>query len=244
MLARARLSVALDRSGRSVTQHLRDAPPVAFRRCADAYYLVSTAASPVGADDVEVEIDIAPGASATVRSVGATIAYQSTAARQRYVVHLGEGATLDWHPEPLVATARCSLEVETSLALAAGAALRWTEELVLGRHGEGPGRLRHRLVADYEEQPLLRHDLDLGPGAAGWDGAVVLGAHRVAAFRLVAGPGAGAVPAFASDDGWAQLPLEGPARLDVALGSDVGHVRELLLEAEQRAATGRVRSSP
>lgn len=238
MLARARLSVALDRSGRSVTRQRRDAPPVAFRRCADTYYLVSTAASPVGADDVEIEIEVAPGATATVRSVGATIAYQSTAARQRYVALLGEGATLDWHLEPLVATARCSLVVETSLALAAGATLRWTEELVLGRHDEHPGRLQHRLVADYDGRPLLRHDLELGPGAAGWDGPAVLGDHRVAAFRLVAGAGADEAPACTAQD-WALLPLEGPARLEIALGSDVGRVRASLLEAEPRAVAAR-----
>ena len=44
--------------------------------------------------------------------------------------------------------------------MADGAALRWTEEIVLGRHGEKPGRLSLRSDVDIDDNPLLRHQLD------------------------------------------------------------------------------------
>ncbi|MCU1491117.1 MAG: Urease accessory protein UreD [Acidimicrobiaceae bacterium] len=237
MLARARLRIERGGEGRALVRDHRDAPPVAFRRCGDEFYLVATAASPIGTDDVEVEVEIGAGAAAVIRSVGATIAYQSSAARLRYLVTVEPGAQLDWHLEPLIVTSRCALRVETSLALGAGSAVSWTEEVLLGRHGERPGALEHRFTAEHAGRPLLRHDLCLGAGAPGWDGPAVLGTARAVGVRLVAGH---PVPAGSatSGPGWARMALEGPGYLDVALGADRDELRAALERAGRAVPAG------
>ncbi|MEK8105722.1 urease accessory protein UreD [Micromonospora sp. M12] len=55
----------------------------------------------------------------------------------RAVVHAG--ATLHWLPEQLVAATGCAHLAESKIELAAGASLRWRDELICGRYGEAPG---------------------------------------------------------------------------------------------------------
>ncbi|MHB1536216.1 MAG: urease accessory protein UreD, partial [Acidimicrobiales bacterium] len=103
--------------------------------------MVATAASPVGTDDVRVEILVGEGAKLAVRSVAAGIAWSSTASRQHFVADVGPSATLDWAPEPLIVTERCDHRMDASITVAPGATLWWAERIVLGRHGETPGSL-------------------------------------------------------------------------------------------------------
>ena len=49
-----------------------------------------------------------------------------------------------------------------------------------------------RLDVDIDDHPLLRHQLELGPGVPGWDGPAVLGANRAVGLVLLAGRGVAA----------------------------------------------------
>ena len=227
---------------------VRDCPPVAFRATPDAVYLVGTAACPVGDDQVQVDVRVQAGATLAVRSAASTIAWASTGSSIDVDVSVEAGGSLDWRLQPLIASAKCHLTQRARVRLGAGARLRWAEEIVLGRHSEGPGWLDLRLDVDIDEVPLLRHQLELGPGSPGWDGPAVLGANRAIGFVLFAGTdahsaGTGAQLAGAgaqlagngvhpatqtAGPGWAVMPLEGDGTLVTAVGRDLLDVRTAL----------------
>lgn len=222
---------------------VRDAAPFAFRATPEAVYLVGTAASPVGDDDISLEIEVEAGATLCVRAAASMIAWASTGSSLEITVRVGPGGHLDWHLPPLIASSSCRFFQLVKADLAAGATMRWAEEIVLGRHGEPPGRLGLRLDVDYDAAPLLRHQLELGPGVVGWDGPAVLGANRAAGLVLVAGrtpttaPGVRAAPnvrdatAPTAGPGWAKMALEGPGSLVSAIGPDILSMRSALAQA-------------
>jgi urease accessory protein len=224
---------------------VRDAPPVAFRATPEAVYLVGTAASPVGDDKVIIDVEVEAGAALKVRSAASMIAWASAGSSLEVNVSVGQGGYLAWHLQPMIASAGCSFSQRVSVKLADGAALRWTEEIVLGRHGEQPGRLSLRLDVDVDDKPLLRHQLELGPGVPGWDGPAVLGLNRAVGLAFltttgltttglttsgVAHGGLGA-PLSGTGTGWAVMALEGPGVLVSAVGADLARLRLGLDEA-------------
>jgi urease accessory protein len=214
---------------------VRDAAPVAFRATPDAVYLVGTAASPVGDDKVVIDVQVEAGATLRVRSAASMIAWASAGSSLEVNVSIGMGGYLDWHLQPMIASKGCSFSQMVRARLADGAALRWTEEIVLGRHGEEPGRLSLRLDADIDDAPLLRHQLELGPGVAGWDGPAVVGTNRAVGLVLLAGPGTAeggpGAPPPAAGAGWAVMPLDGPGALVSAVGRDLADLRLGFAEA-------------
>jgi len=230
MNGRARLRVDRGTGNRCLVSRLEDSPPVAIRRCRDAFYMVATAAGPIGTDRVAIDVEVGPWATAVVHSVGAMIAYAGTGASLEISAVVEEGATLLWLPEPMIATGRCSLDVRSTVEIDGTGTVVWREELLLGRHGEQPGRVHHRFRADVGGRPLLRHDLELGPGARGWDGPAVLGGHRAVGFRLATGrAGHGALDA---GEGRADMALEGPGILTVAVAHDLATLRSRLGSSE------------
>jgi urease accessory protein len=208
---------------------------LAFRATPEAVYLVGTAASPVGDDRVGLDVELEAGAALSVRSAASMIAWASAGASLEVNVSVAPGARLDWHLQPLIASAGCSFSQRVRVELATGAALRWGEEVVLGRHGEGPGRLSLRLDVDVDGHPLLRHQLEIGPGIPGWDGPAVMGANRALGLVLLAGTdivrrpsGVASPPA---GPGWAVMDLEGPGVLVSAVGADLTRARHGLDQA-------------
>ena len=212
-----------------------DAPPVAWRRAAGQLWMVGTSASPVGDDDVAVALDVGAGAVCAVRSVAATVAWSGRGSRQRTSVTVADGACLDWAPQPLVATARCDHTSEAAVHLGPGARLRWVEQLVLGRSGESPGRLRADLRVDVGGLPLLRHSLVLGGPVS----PAVLGDAGAVGLVLVAGPGV--APPAAAGEGWAVMPLAGPGAVALAVGADALAVADGLCAAESALRRGQGR---
>jgi len=229
--ARAELRVAApsgdNRSGSGCRAvWVRDAPPLAFRATPEAVYLVGTAASPVGDDDVFLHVVVGPGATLVMRSAAA-IAWASTGSTLAIEVEIEDGGALDWHLHPLVASSGCHYSQHSRIGLAADACLNWTEEVVLGRHGEGPGDLDMRLDVDVASVPLLRHQLVFGPRAPGWDAAAVMGDNRAVGLVLVAG--AGRLPAAGgAGAGRAIMALDGPGVLAQAVGRDLPSMRAAL----------------
>lgn len=204
-------------TGQARIERMVHAAPIGWRVTPDAVYLVGTSASPVADDDIAIEVEVRAGARLVVRSSAATVAWRGCAggSRQRVAVRIGAGASLDWSPEPLIATAGCDHRQEVRISMACGSALRWEERLILGRHGEQPGRLTSTLRVDVDGAPLLRHTLSVGVDAPGWEGPAVLGGRRAVGLVLVAGPDLDAQARCG--DGWACMPLAGPGSLTVAV---------------------------
>jgi urease accessory protein len=148
---------------------------------------VGTSASPVGGDDVSLDVEIAPGSASTIMSSAATIALPGLHGDEsRWTVHarVGTKARLHWRPEPTVAAARCRHRASAYVEIAPDAIVTWREELVLGRAGEEPGWCTTRLHVDRDGLPLVRHDLVIDAHACSIG---VLGNARAIGTLLVAG---------------------------------------------------------
>jgi urease accessory protein len=205
---------------------------VAWRSTPEAVYLVGTAATPAGDDVVEVDVAAETGADLRIRSAAATVAWRSLGTVQRIRAHVADKARLDWHLEPLIATVGCCHCQHAVVDLRGSARLSWTEELLLGRCQEQPGRLDLRLDVDLDGRPLLRHQMSIGSGGA-WDGPAILGSYRTLGLVMQAGPDY--QPSPASGPGWARLPLDGPAALTVAIAGDLPQLRRALAAASDAA---------
>ncbi|SEG59950.1 urease accessory protein [Thermomonospora echinospora] len=238
--AHAGVSAELGPDGRTRLTRLRSDGPLALRETPDALYLVGAAAGPLGGDELTLDLEVGPGARLAVRSAASTLALPG-AGESRLTVRawVGAGGCLDFAPEPTVAAAGSRHRALAGIDLAEGAALRWREELILGRHGEQPGRHTGRLDVTVGGVPLLRHELCLDEEAAVRSGAVLGGATAVGSV-LLAGPGL-PVPRAHAGDGLAVLPLAGPGVLVTALAADSATLRRRLDEGEalaRQAETG------
>ncbi|MBF6206400.1 urease accessory protein UreD [Streptomyces gardneri] len=128
-------------------------------------HLIGTAATPLGGDELDVVIVVAPGAELVVRSVAATLALPGSASPLslgRWRLEVGSGGALDFDPEPMIVAGGARHHTVTTIRLASGARLRLRERVQIGRAGEDGGQWRGDLIADVEDTPLLRHRLTLG----------------------------------------------------------------------------------
>lgn len=244
MRARAAIVTEAVPPGRTVLATLRSEPPLTLRRTGpDQVHLISTAAGPLGGDELHLDIDVAAGTTLELRSVAATLVLPGQGGPSRMVVtaRVGPGAVLRFTPEPTILAAGCDHRLEVRLSLAATASVLWREEIVFGRHGETPGRCHTRFDATVDGAPLLRQELAVGDPAVDTSPAVY-GTARCAGSTLIAGPAftpAGGRPAEAAvADGVAVLPLAGPGTLVSALGDDAVELRHRL-EWGETTATGR-----
>jgi urease accessory protein len=208
-------------------RRLRSESPVVLREGADALWLVGGAAGPLGGDDLGLRLDVEAGARLTVRSAAAQVVLPSldgSTGHWQVEAEVGPGGRLDWAPEPVVLTARARFHAHSVVRLAAGARLRWTEVVVLGRHGESPGRGRFVLRVEWGGHPVVHHELSLHPTS--------IGRAKVVATTVVADPAwVDAPPEVGVLDGSAALlPAAGPAAVVMALGATVA-------EALARCAT-------
>jgi urease accessory protein len=237
MRAAARIVAVADGSGGTTLAVLRGEPPLLPRRTGTGtdpveVHLVGGAAGPVGGDRLRLDIEVGPGARLCVRTVAATIAFPG---RDRAPSTVELRATVDcggwlwWLPEPLIAVNGCAHTTLSTVELSAGAGLVWRDELVCGRHREPPGAATLSTTVNLDGRPLYRHELSVGPGAAGWDGPAVLGSARAAGSVLVVDPHPTEVKATVRPDA-AVLPLAGPATLICAVGPDHLAVRASLDE--------------
>jgi urease accessory protein len=157
--------------GRTVLPVVRAGGQLAVRRTGPtAVHLVAAAFGPLGGDDAEIRLVVEEGASLTVRSVAAAIALPSRGdplpSAQRIIATVG--GTLDIRLEPTVVAARARHRVELTAELAEGAALTATEQVLLGRTGEEPGRWTGTTRIERAGRPLLHTTIGLGPGAPAW----------------------------------------------------------------------------
>lgn len=140
LAAPARITAEPDGRGGTALPVLVTGGPLAPRRtrgegAAAHVVLVGSMAAPLGGDRLAVHTEVRPGARLKVTSAAATISLPGPGpARYDVDLTVGEGAWLDWLPEPVVAATGSHLLLHTRITLAAGARLRYREEQVLGRH--------------------------------------------------------------------------------------------------------------
>ncbi|GLZ04253.1 urease accessory protein UreD [Actinomadura sp. NBRC 104412] len=224
--ARAAVTAERSPSGGTRLTRLRSDGPLALRATSGGVHLVGAAAGPLGGDDLELELIVRAGARLSLRSAATSLALPGDGpSRMTVRAEVGAGGHLDYAPEPTVAAARCDHRATAHITLAHGATLRWREELILGRHGEEPGRHSSRMDVTLGGTPLLRHELCLDDPHI-YRGRAVLGDARAVGSVLLVG---GDLPRSArTGEGLAVLPLAGPGVLITATAPDSAVLRRRL----------------
>ncbi len=159
--ARTVIRVAADRRGVPVLSELRCQIPLVARLTTDpartdgraglTLHLVSAGAGPLAGDHLELDLHIGPGTRLTLRSVAATVALPGRGGGPSQLLvraTVEAGGLLEYRPEPTVAAAGCDHRMRAEIRLAAGAAVVWREELLLGRYGEPGGSVSTAIRVD------------------------------------------------------------------------------------------------
>lgn len=234
---RAEACVVAEADGRGGTRLavLRGESPLLVRRTGPrggsgvTVHLVGGAAGPLRGDDLRLDVEVGPGARLEMLSVAASLALPgrpAPASRMTVTATVAAGGELRWLPEPLIAAAGCDHVVVTRVDVADGGTLLWRDDLVCGRHREASGAVRADTLIRYGGVTLYRHELSVGPGAPGWDGAAVLGGGRAVGSLIVAGDDL-PEPSVPGPDA-AIMRLAGPGVLATAVGTDIRQVKALL----------------
>lgn len=140
----------------------------------------------VAGDDVSLELDVGPGATALLSTQAGTKIYRSlgAASAQRLVARVGEGATLAVLPQPVSCFAGARFRQEQRFELAPGGSLLWLDAVVAGRVARGErwafDEYRSRIDVAIGGRTVLADALRLVPG----EGAPV--GERLAGFELLA----------------------------------------------------------
>lgn len=144
---------------------------VAARRTApDAVHLVSTAATPLGGDTIDVRVIVEAGARLRVRSVAAMVVLPgATTTQSRSSWELEVAGELDLDPEPTVVAGGSSHQATTRLQIAEAGRVRLRERVQVGRAGEQHGFWEGALHVDHDTLPVVRHRVELGAGAVSDD---------------------------------------------------------------------------
>lgn len=192
--------------GRTVLPVLRASGQLAVRRTGPVtVHLVATAFGPLGGDEAEVRLVVEEGARLDVRTVAAAVVLpaRGESPPSRQVVRAEVAGELDLRPEPTVVTARAVHAVELRVRLTGAGALVATEQVLLGRAGEQPGRWTGTTRVERDGAPLLHTTVGLGPGAPAW-------LHPVAPRAYASTVRVGSEPAeVAVGDDAVRLPLPG-----------------------------------
>ena len=230
---RARARVVAEDDGHRGTRltELRSEAPLVLRATPEALYLVGGAGGPLGGDDLNLEIEVGPGARLTIRTAAASVALPGPGpSRLRIRATVGAGGALCWLPEPLVAARGCDHHVEADVVLEDGATLVWRDEVVLGRHGEESGSVVTRSTVDHAGVALLRHELALGPCHPTSRSPAVTAGARACGSVLLVGPEWARTPTVLGPRA-AAMPLAGPGVQVVVLADDALQLRHQLVAA-------------
>jgi urease accessory protein len=157
--------------------------------------LVATTALLLGGDEVELTVELGPGARLELFDVAGTVAYhgRGRSASWRTTVTLADDAALTYSGQPFVVSDGAKVTRNLQLDLAGSARLRLRETLVLGRAGQAGGRVRSRTDLRVDGSEAWREDTDLDPAGIR-DRPGLLGGHRVIDTVLTVGRSARAAP--------------------------------------------------
>lgn len=223
MRASARIAVA--RCGdRNVVVDQRSAAPFSIRQCGTRILLASSAAAPVGGDELALTIDVGPGARADIGSVAATMVWPGAGgawSSMQTDCTVSAGAHLDLWPEPTISVVGSRHQAATVVRLAGGATCRVVEEAVLGRRAEASGHLGLSMRVERDGRPVVHHDETFGPDVAGALSSVSVGAARFVLTAVVVGPDAGPPEVCVeADRAAAWLPVAEDAAVVMAVAHD------------------------
>ncbi len=160
-----------DARGRTVLPVVRASGQLAVRRTGEgAVHLVATAFGPLGGDDAEVRLVVEEGARLSVHSVAAAVVLPARGGSppSRQLVRAEVAGVLHLTPEPTVVTARAVHVAELHAELGEGGELTATEQVLLGRAGEAPGRWTGTTRVVVSGRPVLHTTVGLGPGTPAW----------------------------------------------------------------------------
>ncbi|MGW9499201.1 urease accessory protein UreD [Streptomyces prasinus] len=153
---------------------------------------------PLGGDRLALDVTAGARTRLEVTTAAATIALRgSTRDPATYDVRLtvGEDASLNWLPQPLISAAGSTLHQTYRVELAGTSRLLLREEQLLGRSAEPSGHLSTLLTVRRNGRPVLDQHTAYGAPAPAWDGPAVLGGHRATGQLLLVEPGPDAPPA-------------------------------------------------
>src|SRR3954467_10442489 len=153
--------------GRTVLPVLRGSGQLAVRRTGPStVHLVATAFGPLGGEEATIRVVVEEGATLAVRSVAAAVALpaRDEGAPSAQRVHATVAGVLDLRPEPTVVAARAHHVAELLAELGPAAVLTATEQVLLGRTAEEPGRWTGTTRIERVGVPVLHTSVDLGPG--------------------------------------------------------------------------------
>lgn len=128
----------------------------------------------LGGDNLEADVDLAPGSSATVLTQAANKAYRGGEAFQTTILRVGEGAFLEYLPHHLIPYAGSNYLQETTFHLAPDATLLAWDAFSAGRVARGErfafDWLRARTLVLRDRVPEMMDGLDLGGGGERFGG--------------------------------------------------------------------------
>ncbi len=218
--------------GRDVVVDQRSSAPFSVRQCGGRILLASSAAAPVGGDELELTVEVGPGARAAIGSVAAGMVWPGVggeASSMRTECEVGTGAHLDLWLEPTISVAGSRHRTATTVRLDGDATCRVVEESVLGRRDEASGRLDVSLRCERRGRPLLHHDESFGPDVAGaWSSVSIGAARHVLSAVLVGGDAGQPQVRVEADRAAAWLPVAADAVVVMAIGRNRPSVMELL----------------
>ena len=157
--------------GRTVLPVVRASGQLAVRRTGPStVHLVATAFGPLGGDDVEISLVVEEGASLGVRSVAAALALPARGGLVPSVQRITASVrgALDLALEPTVVAAGAHHVAEFTAEVGPHGVLTATEQVLLGRTGEEPGRWTGTVRVVRDGHPLLHTTVGLGPGERAW----------------------------------------------------------------------------
>ena len=163
-------------------------PPYWCRWDGATLWIVGSAATPVGEDDITIDLQVGPGVTAAVRSVAATIIYAARGDGTRLTtrLHVAAGATLTWQPEPVIVTARARHRSGIVADVQEGGTLVADEVVVLGRSEEAAGPYVSVTELRRDGVPISLSSFDTA--TPGWSGPGGTAGAKVVGTRLVVGP--------------------------------------------------------
>jgi urease accessory protein len=229
--ASARIEVARH-SGRDEVVDRSCAAPISVRRCGHRVLLASSAAAPVGGDELVLDVVVGDDAQANIGSVAASLVWPGTGDAWSSTVtttQVGTRADLAMWLEPTVSVVGSRHRAISFHHLAADATCRIVEEVTLGRCDEPSGRLDLRLRVERAGVVVVDHADRFGPDVAGAGSSVSVGGARHILSAVVVGPPAGeSRTCVESGRAGAWLPVADDVAVVFAVGADRPAVLDLV----------------
>jgi urease accessory protein len=144
---------------------LRRGPRLAFRVLSTdpvRAALVPVQAGPLAGDHDIVRIRVGAGETLILEPIAATLALPGPA-RTRLELHAEVAGRLILDEPALIVPAGADVLRITRIELAEGAVVAWRDTVILGRAGEGPGRVEATTRVTLAGAPLLHETLRLDP---------------------------------------------------------------------------------